>query len=116
MSQTRREWIVDEEMDFDIVGYDEPCIMITAKPLPQETHTHNSDVALVSGLNRVANAQLIASAPNCYKELKEADALICELCKRLNPQHATADYYGKGCEWCNERDSRLKALAKAEGK
>jgi len=62
-----------------------------------------------------ANASLIAAAPRLYKELKEADRVICELCKRLNPQHATADH-GKGCDWCVERDSRLEALTKAECK
>lgn len=62
-----------------------------------------------------ANAQLISAAPECYEELKEADRVICELCKRLNPQHATADY-GKGCDWCQDRDSRLKALTKAKGR
>ncbi len=45
-------------------------------------------------------------------ELNKADKIICELCKRLNPHHATADY-GKGCDWCQDRDSRIKELAKA---
>ena len=43
-----------------------------------------------------------------YEELLEADAVICELCIRLNPQHAN-------CEWCDDREPRLKLIAKIEG-
>lgn len=50
-----------------------------------------------------------------YEALKEADEIICELCKRLNPQHVSTDY-GKGCDWCQDRDTRLKLLAKVGGK
>ena len=56
-----------------------------------------------------ANAQLIASAPKLYVELVEADETICQLCKRLNPQH-------ENCTSCEEREYRLKAIAEAEGK
>ena len=62
-----------------------------------------------------ANARLIAAAPRCYEELKVADQVICELCKRLNPQHVTMDN-GRGCNRCKDRDDRLDAIAKAEGK
>lgn len=77
------------------------------------------------------NAHLIAAAVNAciklnpanpmtvtesivemHEALKEADAVICELCKRLNPQHVSQDY-GKGCNWCQDREVRLKTLAKA---
>ena len=61
------------------------------------------------------NMNLIKASPDMYEALKEADIVICEMCKRLNPQHATADY-GKGCKWCEDREPRLNALAKAEGK
>ena len=44
-----------------------------------------------------------------YEALKDADETICELCKRLNPQHATADY-GEGCKSCADGDIRLEAL------
>lgn len=56
-----------------------------------------------------ANAYLIASAPKLYVELGEADEVICQLCKRLNPQH-------ENCTSCEEREYRLKAIANAEGK
>lgn len=62
-----------------------------------------------------ANAQLIISAPDLHRELVEADEVICELCKRLNPQHAPRGGY-EGCNSCQDRESRLQALAKAEGK
>lgn len=62
-----------------------------------------------------ANAHKMAAAPRLYEELKEVDAVICILCKRLNPQHVTMDN-GKGCNWCPDREIRLKALALAEGK
>jgi hypothetical protein len=57
----------------------------------------------------LANAHLISAAPDCYEQLKEADAVICDLCKCLNPQHVN-------CTSCEERKIRLKAIAKAEGK
>jgi ribosomal protein L40E len=57
---------------------------------------------------RDANAHLIAAAPLLYEALKEADATICELCVRLNPWH-------ENCTSCEEREIRLKAIAKAEG-
>ena len=79
-----------------------------------DCYPFNEKMARPRIIEAEANAQLIAAAPDSYKELKEADATICELCKRLNPHHATADH-GKGCEWCQDRESRLKALAKAEG-
>ncbi len=50
-----------------------------------------------------------------YEALKEADEVICTLCKRLNPQHVSMDY-GKGCDWCDERDARLKLLTEVGGK
>jgi len=56
-----------------------------------------------------ANARLIAAAPELLSELKEADEEICHLCKRLNPQH-------KNCTICDDRQDRLKTIAKAEGK
>ena len=47
------------------------------------------------------------------EELIEADRVICVLCKRLNPQHVTMDH-GEGCNWCEDRDSRLKVIAAAK--
>lgn len=67
------------------------------------------------GINKQANADLIASAPVLYEALKEADVVICQLCKRLNPQHTSSPYHER-CKWCGERDSRLKALSLADGK
>jgi len=46
--------------------------------------------------------------------LIEADEIICQLCKRLNPQHETMDN-GKGCEWCKDREERLALKAKYGG-
>lgn len=70
--------------------------------------------------DRTADAYIIychehKAAPDCHRELVEADKVICQLCKRLNPQHAQSSYYD-GCVWCQDRENRLKALAKAEGK
>ena len=65
-------------------------------------------IADTDGEDAIANAHLIASAPDCYEGLVEADRIICELCKRLNPQH-------EGCVWCEDRVERLKAIVKAEG-
>ena len=63
----------------------------------------------------VANANLIAAAPDMYNELKEADRTICLLCQTINPQHQCRDGY-TGCTLCDERKVRLAALARAEGK
>ena len=60
-----------------------------------DVETHATSIATVSLSYNTpdnfsqteANAQLIASSPNLHKELLEADAIICELCKRLNRQH-----------------------------
>ena len=31
------------------------------------------------------------------------DEVVCPMCYRLNPQHATMDN-GKGCHWCQEKE------------
>ena len=43
------------------------------------------------------------------EELKQVDDEICGLCKRLNPQH-------EKCSYCDNRESRLQAITKAETK
>lgn len=78
-----------------------------------QVHTSKSTITLEWSEENIANAHLIAAAPLLYEELAEADIVICQLCKRLNPQHAQSPYQD-GCEWCQDRDSRLKALAKVE--
>ena len=55
-----------------------------------------------------ANGALFASAEGLLDELEEADAVLCQMCKRLNPQHAD-------CTSCDDHDSRLAAIAKAYG-
>jgi predicted RNase H-like nuclease (RuvC/YqgF family) len=42
-----------------------------------------------------------------YSALKDSDRIICELCKRLNPQYVN-------CTTCEEREARLRILAKAK--
>jgi len=69
----------------------------------------NKLIAEVVSDNFVADAHLIAAAPALHMELTAADATICTLCKRLNPWH-------RDCSMCEDRASRLQALAKAEGK
>lgn len=51
---------------------------------------------------------LMEAADNLYWQLLEADQVICNLCKRLNPQHVN-------CASCGDRDERLRALANARG-
>lgn len=72
------------------------------------------DYRVASNIIKPEDARLIAAAPELYEALKEADDAICQLCKIVNPQHATMDY-GKGCKMCVDRGVRLKALAKVEG-
>ena len=64
-----------------------------------------TDIACVDSKE---DAFLISASKDMYEELVKADESICWLCKRLNPQH-------KDCTSCEERESRLKAIAKAEG-
>ena len=49
------------------------------------------------------------STDELYVELCDTDEQICSMCKRLNPQH-------RDCTTCEERESRLAAIAKAEGR
>ncbi|HUW46160.1 MAG TPA: hypothetical protein VMW50_10255 [Dehalococcoidia bacterium] len=64
-------------------------------------------IATVFGENNTANANLMAASKDLYDELVEADETICQLCKRLNPQH-------ENCTSCGERENRRKAIAKTE--
>ena len=63
----------------------------------------------IAFIKRQEDANLIAAAPDTYQELKEADSEICRLCKMC--MEATMD-----CISCEDRERRLKALAKAEGR
>jgi len=56
-----------------------------------------------------ANAHLIAAAPNMYETGLQLLDVMCELCRRLNPQHRI-------CQSCEEIEEYRKAFAKAEGK
>ena len=55
-----------------------------------------------------ANADIMAASKDLYSELVGADDTICNLCKRLNPQH-------EDCTSCQDREARLKAIRKAAG-
>lgn len=46
------------------------------------------------------------AAQKVVDELKDADSVICELCRRLNPQHEAEDCM------CDERESRLRVISK----
>ena len=41
------------------------------------------------------------------------DEIICPMCYRLNPQHATMDN-GKGCHTCEEKECWCKNLSKSD--
>jgi len=69
----------------------------------------SSGGCVARSISSEANAHLIAAAPDLYEELVEADEIICQLCKRLNPQH-------ENCTSCEDRETRLKAILKVEGK
>lgn len=55
-----------------------------------------------------ANAHLIAAAKELYETGQQLLEVMCELCIRLNPQHAN-------CQSCDEIEEYRKAFAKAEG-
>ncbi len=99
-------WEADEVMNFSgtLVS------VITSGRLMLAQTRPSDDEATKEEVQEMANK--MAAAPELLKELLDADELICELCKRLNPQHISSDY-GKGCNWCEEREDRLQALGKA---
>ena len=96
MDYTKGEWKFSMLNDLGVEGDSESVCHITRRVNLDESE---------------ANAQLIASAPDLHTEVVEADKVICQLCKRLNPQHAQTPFR-EGCNSCEERESRLKALAK----
>ena len=55
-----------------------------------------------------ANAHLIAAAPELKECLEDALLIICNLCRRLNPQH-------KDCDYCGDISAYRTVLSKAEG-
>lgn len=98
MKYTKGEWkrsIAPPVGAYDIATYSEGLSTTIAR-----VHPHPEGLA---------NANLIASAPELYEELKQTDRVVCHLCKQLNPQH-------KDCTTCADREVRLQILAKAEGK
>lgn len=60
----------------------------------------------------LANARLIAKAPEMYEALKEADKIICDLCQRVNNCRPEL------CKSCPDRkaSSIIKLLAELESK
>ena len=66
-------------------------------------------IADFDGENATANAKLCVVAPALYDDLQETTDVICDLCRRLNPQH-------KHCNSCEDQERWRKSLAKAEGK
>ena len=75
--------------------------MVRERLINCDTHFDNDQVEAVM--------QVVEDSgySDMYEALKEADGVICELCKQLNPQH-------KNCFICADRESRLIALEKAE--
>jgi hypothetical protein len=91
------------------IGEEGPIAISDSNPQPGKRKAIvRFGVGCIKGEEAEANAHLIAAAPDMLEELEEADATICSLCKRLNPQHAE-------CESCEEREVRRAAIAKAKG-
>lgn len=98
MGYKKGEWTLERPFDDD------------GKGLPLEIRCGGLLIAKMGTISgQFANAQLMVQAPKLYEELVKADETICELCKRLNPQH-------KDCTSCEDREGRLKAIAKVEVK
>lgn len=126
MNRTKRDWkftrlnapathgikVSDDLFSSITSGNEVVCLLPEPHYMPDmgDMTWHREQVDIMK-----ANAQLIISAPDLYEELIEADEVICELCKRLNPQHAPREGY-EGCNSCQDRESRLQALAKAKGR
>jgi len=63
---------------------------------------------LTQRIKSIIIARLRAADKLCG-ELQEADLVICRLCKKVNPQHSK-------CTSCEDRETRLKAIADYDGK
>ncbi len=71
----------------------------------------------VSEFDAICEAQLKSSKLAAYleeqkREMVKAlfDDVICPMCYRLNPQHATMDN-GVGCHWCSKKAYYLEQEA-----
>lgn len=65
-----------------------------------------TDKEYIATVRHEYDAHLIASAPELYKTGLQLLKVMCELCRRLNPQHET-------CQSCFEIEQYRKAFAKA---
>jgi len=99
MNYTKGEWKnVGREQYNGYAGY---CITL-------DKRFSIDDIAIIPThyKNAEANANLIAAAPDMYRELRAADNELCYKCKDKCESHE---------EFCSPHLSRMKAINKAEG-
>lgn len=75
----------------------------------------DSLLALIPDIEQI-DAMLVEARRTAKKQVACAlfEEIICPMCYRLNPQHATMDY-GKGCHYCQERED-WQALKENDGR
>ena len=75
----------------------------------KDTVMNFKQMNLLRSTPAVAEAQAEITWPLAFKAGEEQRArdlyeeIICPMCYRLNPQHASMDD-GKGCNWCQEKE------------
>jgi len=62
--------------------------------------------SFIGNIKTLSDAKLIITSPKLLKALIDNDIIICDLCKRLNPQH-------KNCTICDDRQDRLNLIFEA---
>ena len=63
---------------------------------------------------KLAQAEISFKAGGTKKARELYEDIICPMCYRLNPQHATADY-GVGCKACSEKEYHCGKSSSSNG-
>ena len=101
-------YVVKEELEFILSGlYNSGFIKGELDKGDEFKSIEEAQKQILSLLSKEEEAIRAETACNLFEEI------ICPMCYRLNPQHATMDN-GKGCHYCQERED-WQALKESKG-